>query len=55
MIERLVKKLGAETKVIATGGQARLISRDSRFLKVIDENLTLEGLELIWNRERAGR
>ena len=55
IVERLLEKLGPETKVIATGGQARLISRDSRFLKVVDENLTLEGLELIWNRERARR
>src|SRR5262249_3880408 len=50
MTERLIQKLGAETKVIATGGQARLISRDSRYLKTIDENLTLEGLEILWNR-----
>jgi type III pantothenate kinase len=55
MIERLVEKLGPETKVIATGGQARLIARDSRYLHVIDENLTLEGLEMIWNRERERR
>ena len=55
MIERLMEKLGPETKVIATGGQAPLISRDSRYLKTVDENLTLEGLELIWNRERARR
>ena len=53
--ERLVEKLGPDTKVIATGGQAPLISRDSRYLKTVDENLTLEGLELIWNRERARR
>jgi type III pantothenate kinase len=50
MIERLVDKLGPDTKVIATGGQARLISRDSRYLKIVDENLTLEGLELLWTR-----
>jgi type III pantothenate kinase len=55
MIERLVEKLGPGTKAIATGGQARLISRDSRYLKVVDENLTLEGLEMIWSRDRARR
>ena len=46
----LVQKLGPETKVIATGGQANLIAAQSRYLKVIDENLTLDGLEIIWNR-----
>jgi type III pantothenate kinase len=50
MIERLVQKLGPETKVIATGGQASLIAAQSRYLKVIDENLTLDGLEMIWTR-----
>jgi type III pantothenate kinase len=50
MIDRLVAELGPDTKVIATGGQARLISRDSRYLKLIDETLTLEGLEILWAR-----
>jgi type III pantothenate kinase len=50
MIERLVQKLGPETKVIGTGGQAGLIAAQSRYLKTIDENLTLDGLEIIWTR-----
>ena len=50
MIDRLLETLGPETKVVATGGQARLIARGSRRLKLIDENLTLEGLEMIWHR-----
>ncbi len=50
MIERLIEQLGAGTKVIATGGQAQLISNDSRYLKIIDENLTLEGLQILWAR-----
>jgi type III pantothenate kinase len=52
IIERLVSHLGPETKCIATGGQAPLISRGSRYLKQIDEDLTLEGLQLIWERTR---
>ncbi len=50
ILERLLQKLGPETKTIATGGQASLITRGSRFLKTLDEDLTLEGLRLIWAR-----
>ncbi len=53
IVERMTAELGPDTRVIATGGQARFISRGSRYLKEIDENLTLEGLELIWERIRT--
>ena len=52
MVERLVAELGADTKIIATGGQAEMISGGSRYIKHVDENLTLAGLRLIWDRTR---
>lgn len=50
MIERMVKELGPDTKTVATGGQAHLIAGESRFLSEVDENLTLDGLHLLWKR-----
>ncbi len=53
ILERLRAEMGAETRTVATGGQAHLIVRGSRFLKEVDEDLTLEGLRLIWDRNRG--
>jgi type III pantothenate kinase len=52
ILERILEKLGPETKLVATGGQARMIVSGSRYLKVVDEHLTLEGLAMIWERNR---
>jgi type III pantothenate kinase len=52
ILERLIAELGPKTKTVATGGQSALIARDSRCVQHIDENLTLDGLRLVWKRKR---
>jgi type III pantothenate kinase len=52
ILERVIAELGSKTTVIATGGQAKLIAPSSKYVKQINEDLTLEGLEIIWRRNR---
>jgi len=54
ILERIIETTGPETKVIATGGQARMIVAGSRYMKTVDEHLTLEGLQMIWARNHRG-
>jgi type III pantothenate kinase len=44
-----------QPKIVATGGSAHLIADDSRFIETIDDMLTLDGLRLIYERNRAAK
>ncbi len=50
MIERLEEELGYPTKIIATGGLARYISPFCKREIIIDDNLLLKGLRLLYRR-----
>jgi type III pantothenate kinase len=54
IVEAIRRELGAEAKVVATGGLAELISPHSRTVSAVEPFLTLEGLRLIWERNRTG-
>ncbi len=55
IIERMIAELGAPARVIATGGLARQISEDSRYIAQIDDMLTLDGLRILFDRNRTAR
>jgi len=55
ILERMIAELGAQPKVIATGGLARQISADSRYISEIDDMLTLDGLLIVFERNRVAK
>lgn len=50
IIKRMFDELGEKPKVIATGGFSGLISEESVLIDVVEPNLMLEGLQLLYNR-----
>ena len=53
MIARMKAELSGDVKVIATGGQARLVAKGSKQIQETDEFLTLTGLRLIWDKNQS--
>jgi len=52
IVERIRAELGDNAPVIATGGLAELIAPHSRTIEKVDPLLTLDGLRLVWDRNR---
>ena len=53
MVERFRAELGPETKVIATGGLAEIVAKETKVIQHIVPWLTLDGLRIIWELNRA--
>ena len=53
LVERLVEELGHPCEVIATGGLARLIAPLSKTIKEVDDELTLTGLRILYERNQS--
>ena len=53
LVRRIREELGAEAPVVATGGLAPIFADELAFLEAVDLELTLEGLRLIWDKNRT--
>jgi type III pantothenate kinase len=53
MVARFREELGQNTRVIATGGLAYLIAEETDVIELVDQELTLKGLRIIWDMNKA--
>ncbi|MDE3178727.1 MAG: type III pantothenate kinase [Acidobacteriota bacterium] len=53
ILDRLLAVLGEKAKLVATGGQASLVTASSKHKIPVDAALTLEGLRIIYDRHTA--
>jgi type III pantothenate kinase len=52
MINRIEQELGSKVKVIATGGYAHLLAEATSRIEIINPDLSLIGLRLIYEMNR---
>src|SRR5262249_42274985 len=52
ILSKMIEELGPQKAIIATGGLAPLIGKGSKLISEIDDDLLLEGLKLIYERNR---
>ncbi|WP_309122860.1 type III pantothenate kinase [Paenibacillus sp.] len=53
IVERIREEFGTRPRIVATGGLAEMIAGESKTIDTIDPLLTLEGLRLIYERNRV--
>jgi type III pantothenate kinase len=53
ILERLIADLGENVTVVATGGLAPLMGEGSKYIREINDLLTLEGLRIIYERNQV--
>lgn len=52
MVARFRKELGETMKVIATGGMAEILARETKAIQTVNPFLTLEGIRMIWEMNK---
>ena len=54
LIRGVFSELGGPCRVVATGGHAEILARHSEMVREVDQWLTIEGLRIIYERNRIG-
>ena len=52
LVDRIKAEVKGNPKVVATGGLAKIVAPETRTIEVVDDMLTLEGLYIIYKRNR---
>ena len=52
LVRRMRSELGGRPKVVATGGLARMVAPECETVDLVDDGLTLKGLQLLWEASR---
>ena len=53
VLEKIVAELEVNPRIIATGGLAHSVAPASRYIENVDDTLTLEGLRLVYERNKV--
>jgi type III pantothenate kinase len=53
VVNRIRHELGGQAKVVATGGYARIIASETKVIDIVNPDLILIGLRLIYLMNRA--
>jgi type III pantothenate kinase len=55
LVERMRREMDGNPRVVATGGHASLIADATRSIEIVNPDLTLEGLRMLFERSQQGR
>ena len=53
IVARIQQELGEKARVVATGGDAQMIAREAPIIDIVEPNLTIMGLRLIYHMNRS--
>jgi type III pantothenate kinase len=55
VLNKMFDELGFRPKVVATGGLAKVITSQTKFVDEVDENLTMDGLRILYQKNLPSR